>query len=234
MLARLSLNTFRQKLVLPLLTEKRNMKNTIIQTSAAIAVALSLSLAAKANPIVGSLGINGSAVFNGSNGGAYDPTDSTMLEFLPGSVYLAPFEDTGSFAGLATGTSGDAVTFSNLVFSPPTVPTTLWSFTDSGVGGTGDTYTFTPVSVNFTSPSNDVWSFIGQGTITITGPVGNYTPTAGDYTITLSQSTSGDFFSISMESTSAAVPDSGTTALLLGLGVLAMGAYGLRRKLTRA
>jgi hypothetical protein len=198
------------------------MKNTLIKTLAAISVALGVSSMAMANPIpiTGSIAFTGGTDFNNVN-----YLLSTAVSF--NNVYVLPFESFGSFAGLNI---GDSVQFSTITFSPATVPTPdLWSFTDLN---THETYTFDASSITATATGASSWKFNGLGYFTITGGATHYRTTQGSWILTFNQS--GASIAFSSTGVVGGVPDSGTTALLVALGLLGMGGYALRNRLAKA
>jgi hypothetical protein len=124
----------------------------------------------------------------------------------------------GSFAGLS-----GAITLFPVEYNPATNGE-LWSI------GTSDSFDIT----SFTTSITDVPGFIdlgGSGTITL----GSETQTG---TWSLSGSTTGgpQSFQFGETTTPVATPDSGTTALLIGLGLagVGFGATFQRRKLVKA
>lgn len=121
---------------------------------------------------------------------------------------------TGSYASVPTGT---AVTFTPFVFDPAGSVTPLWTFT---VGTT--VYSFNLTSFFIDTRSSSSIHLIGNGTAFIDDGSGTYSPTDGLWDLSAGTSTTFHF------SAGNTVPDGGATAMLLGVGLLGLGA--LRRK----
>jgi hypothetical protein len=202
------------------------MNNSLIKTLAALAVAFTISNLAKADPITGSIGLTGIPTFSIPN----DPADSTSVAFGSGAVLTGsgtfasiPFLTTATFSGVA-----DAGTFANLPSGSLTeTGSDLWSVTSGG-----DIYSFTATSIFGTSPQSNNWEFTGSGYFAVTdlalNPIAG--PSLGTFSLNFSQSGTSLTFQ-----TTAAVPDSGSSALLVGLGIVGLGVYAARRgKLVRA
>jgi hypothetical protein len=200
------------------------MNNSLIKTIASLAVALAVSNLASADPITGSVSINGIPTF--LNGVVNENA-------TPGAATVVSFSDTGPASGVSTaygtfapllgatpaptfGTISDAGAFANLPTGALTVNGPLWTDT---LGST--TYSFNVTSIFGTSPGASTWDFSGSGYFAVTGD----TDATGTFIITFSEG--GE--SLSFESTSS-VPDNGTTALLVGLGLVAMGVYAATRR----
>jgi protein with PEP-CTERM/exosortase system signal len=196
----------------------------VIKTLAALAVAFAVGNMAKADPITGSISFTGTPTFINGNT-AVEFSDAYVSEVPTGS-----FAPIGAFAGWAGAPilSPDTVTFHTIIFDPLTIPSgNLWTVTVPG----GDTYSIQATSIVFTSPpSYAEWDFAGKGLISITGPVGDYTPTMGSWGITFSQNGQLSFEA----TTGVGVPDGGTTALLVGMGLLGVGFYARRSRLSKS
>jgi hypothetical protein len=115
----------------------------------------------------------------------------------------------GSYAG----TAGSAVTFTPFSFASSGV-TPLWSFSLAGV-----LYSFNATSIIVSSQTSGFLNLTGAGTAFILGGSGGYSPTIGTWTIT-DTGTAGTF----TFSASTSVPDGGSTALMIVLGLVAIGA----------
>jgi hypothetical protein len=193
------------------------MINAYTKTLAAVAVALGAGSLALANPIP----IGGSVDFFGHGefvNSIYGPNTALAFQVtngISGSGDYTPIE------------SNDHVTFATLIFNPPTAPVAdLWTFTDPG---TGYTYSFVNVGTpQFSSPLHQQWTFDGVGYATITGNGSPYAATDGTWSIVSnSRGTAFTFTSV------ATVPDASTTALLVGLGLAAVGAFTVRSRMSK-
>lgn len=169
-----------------------------------VSAALLVSVA-KATPISGNINFNGVAKTDTGN-----LATATKFTSISG-VSVVPLE-TGNYAG----TTGDAVTFTPFSFSTSAV-TPLWSFT---IGSTH--YWFDATSVMIDSQMKNFLNLEGQGVAYETG----YDPTPGIWSITDTGRGPTVTFGFS-----ATVPDTGATALLVGLGLagIAVGMLAQRR-----
>jgi hypothetical protein len=188
------------------------MKNvfTAIKTLAALTAAFAATNLAQADPITGGISFNGTPTFiNGD----------TAVVFSGSSIDGT----TGSFAG-ATADAG-SLSFSTIILDPLTLPSgNLWQFTDDGV-----LYSFQATTIGFVSPpSQPVWDLSGAGWISIAN--GTDTPTLGTWSISYSDNNILQFEA----TTGADVPEGGTTALMIGLGMLGLGLFAHRSKLSFA
>jgi len=193
-----------------------NIKNLSKITSiAAIALALSVA-AAKAGPL------NGSLNFYATNPPTTDTGNlSTATEFTSITGTYVEGGATGSYAGLV----GDAATFSTPISFTQAGSNLLWTITT-----TTGTYTFDETSIGVQSPRSTTFLNIsGNGVAYFDGTDATY----GTWSIT-DTSTGNSGFTFSASTT--VVPDSGSTALLIGLGIaaLAVGVVAQKRKSTVA
>jgi hypothetical protein len=180
--------------------------------------ALASGISATAIPITGSIDMSGSVLLDNAFLGSAD----AALAFGPSTVGGIP---TGAYAG----TFGDSVAWTPFGWDPSTAPVLpLWSFFD---GGTGWTYSFSLTSVSVAFQSNSFLNLLGSGVLDITGG-DPFDPTPGDWSFTISNPGGGKHanfaFTFANSQTAAEVPDGGATAMLLGVGLVAIGA--LRRK----
>jgi hypothetical protein len=202
------------------------MKNVLIKTLAALAVASAVSTVALADPITGGI------TFGQTNSHGVDLTN-----IAPG-VFTAAFSGAATTGGAGTfaSTGIDAVSIATLTLfgASPSLLTSgdlpgptdnggnLWSFSDTGVN-----YWFQATTLSVTS-AGDGW---------IVGGAGWFSDNAGDSTTLgtyeLTFDAQGDLSSFSSASI-VNVPDGGTTALLVGLGLLGLGVYARRSKLAKA
>jgi hypothetical protein len=181
------------------------MKTKTLITSMALAGALMAGTVVNANPITGSISINGTPTLNGPFATATADTGNSSV-----SVAASP---TGTFAGLG-GTP--VTTFAPFAFTGASV-SPLWSFK---VGTTTYSFDLTTDSVLFRTGSDIVLG--GSGTLNVTG----LTSTPATWTLSIPNEGSLSF----SESTGAVtVPDGGLTVSLLGGTLLGLGAF--RRKL---
>jgi VPDSG-CTERM motif len=176
----------------------------------AVAALVGFSATVHATLITGQIGFTGSDLQFTANSvtfistGIVDPT--------------GPTQPSGSWAPAA---GAGPVTFNNITsFSPLTVNTPLWTFT---IGTTVYSFALTSLTVDTDIPGT-ILALTGSGTATISGGV--YTPTAATWSLT---ATSGGPVDFTFSSGNTAVPDGGTTAMLLGAGL--SGLALLKRKL---
>jgi hypothetical protein len=197
------------------------MKNILLKTLTALAVTFAVSATAFADPIDGSVAFAGTPKFNNANINL-----ATQVSFLNTPHPIALGDTSGDFNMIS---NDYTISLSSLTFGPTTVipSTALWTIKDLAVGG--DTYTFWASTFTATSPQNNVWNFSGAGDFDISGPTGSFSSTAGTWIITLSKSGS----SFGFESTNTTIPDGGTTALLVGVGLLGLGLYARRSRLAK-
>lgn len=168
--------------------------------------------------------------------GSYTPQDAASTTVA--DLALASQIAFGPTAVGFSGTSGDFTSipdlstvtmFTPLVFSPVTLPgvgVDLWN-----VSGGGDIFSFELTSfsadpVTGTAPGAQSLDLMGTGNVSYVGPKGLVT-TPGSWTGTFNAG--GGTFSWS--SSTASVPDGGTTLALFGLSLL--GLHGARRKLAK-
>jgi hypothetical protein len=176
----------------------------------AVTIFVNFNAAVWATPITGSISFIGGATVDTGNLG----TATAFTGFSGLSVLGVPGAETGSYAGLTSaGNAGGTLAFSTFgfggnVLSPS--PTSLWTLTYLGV-----TYSFQATSVVIgTGQSSNFLNLSGMGVAHIDG----FTDTTGSWSITdTSASGTGPIFTFGASST--ALPDGGTTILLLGFAV---------------
>lgn len=185
----------------------KNLKT--LKLIATIAIGAIAASSATAAPINGDINISGSGTLN--NTGINDATQLTSITAEVGAG------STGDYATIAIGT---AVTIADLVwntvnYTGALVVNDFWSIN-------AGQYTFDLATITYNQVTAGTLTIQGTGTAQGTG--------FDDFTgyFTLSSSSSGT--SIAFSSTTA-VPDSGHTAALLGLGML--GLAGLARRLRK-
>ena len=179
----------------------------------ALATAFGLCGSLQAGEISGSINFDGVATTDTGMLG-----NASSLTITGTSVYP---QELGSYASVLPGTPA--------AFSPFSLTaagvTPLWTFNSGGL-----TYSFDATSIHVVKQTNNFLDVEGDGNANITG----FTTTPGTWSITdtivggLSVFTFGEATVVGGASTGPkTVPDSGTTTLLLGLG---LGALALYRK----
>lgn len=176
----------------------------------------------QAAQITGDISFGGSAIFDTHS----LATATQVVEFkaLTGQdnaarVGSGPGDATGDFSGL-----NDAVASfpAHYVFNPPSTQDPLWS-----VGG----FTFHLTSSSILLQTQNFLNITGTGFITAAG----FDSTAGTWSFTSSNSSGRDHASFTFAANSGAVPsvpDSGSTAALLGAALI--GVAAVRAKLAKA
>src|SRR6266705_5990042 len=160
---------------------------------------------AQATPITGDLGFSGGTTFN---------TTSLATATRVNSWFAFVATTTGSFVGVPI---GSAVTLAMpWIFNPSTPTLGLWS-----VGG----FSFDLATATIDTQNSHLLSITGTGTLNGAG----FDSTPGTWAFS-AQSAGGIHqasFTFSADTTGAGVPDGGTTVMLLGA---ALGALGLARR----
>jgi hypothetical protein len=179
-------------------------------TTALFSFALSTSAMA-ASFISGSIGFNGTPVVDNPGNFAASTTITSYFD-----TTVAGGSMNGDYAGILATTP---VTFAApLQYNPAVVPAgDLWSFVSAGL-----TYSFDPSSIvsAYTGITN-TWSVAGAGTASISG--GNFLPTPGTYTLTLTNTGAAFSFAATTSVVPPGVPDGGVTAIMLGFCLVATG-----------
>ena len=134
----------------------------------------------------------------------------------------------GDFASALTVTSH----FTPLSINPtgPATPFVVWTLSN-GFQLTLNSF------VELPGNTADKIELGGAGTITdVNGPTnGSYDPTSGNYSLSITKTRSGAQIQVGFTSTATSdydpttVPDGGATAMLLGMGAIAMGAVARRK-----
>lgn len=170
---------------------------------------LMTTLASHAIPIQGSIQFLGQATT--------DPSGSAFIGYSgPGGIGLGPIVQigTGDYAGIA---AGAVATWSGFSFNPPVASVTpLWTFLISGI-----TYSFDSDSMVVSHPDAFTWNISGTGIAHITG----FDDTVGTWEVTAT----GSGTTFTFGASTSAVPDGGTTVLLLGAAL--SGLALVRRRL---
>lgn len=200
-------------------------KTSKIALSVLMAGAVALTVvpdSAQANTIVGGISFNGNVTPYTTTDGTGTPAANYIVAhsvvFGPSVVSLGA---NGSFAGISAGTP--VTMYSPLVINPPQLPipatSPLWQVT---VGST--TFSFTLSTLTEPVDTATAMELTGSGIMSDGNPADSNT---GTWVATFT--TSGSTFSWNASS-SANVPEAGTTLLLLGLGLTALGAFASLRK----
>jgi hypothetical protein len=195
------------------------MKHSILSKIVSGLLVASALTVANATPIVGSISFLGNATTNGTgstplaNATAFTGFSGDTVDQVHGDYIVVPT------------LSGDGVTFTPFAFSTTSV-TPLWTFTVLGV-----TYSFSASGAITVFQNASFLNVSGTGTAFISG----YAPTAGTWTIQETE-TAGSFSFGATSGEVATTPDSGTTALLISLGLagIALGVVAQRRNQVKA
>jgi VPDSG-CTERM motif len=183
------------------------MKNKLMTMAGAVAALVGFSPVVQATPIAGSIGFTGTFIQNGGTPG--DLTTATSMTIDSTAIGTT----TGSFAGASL------VSFASPIAVNPAVGlTALWSVLVGSI-----TYTFTSTSEAQNLTTATALHLTGDGVIT-DGNAADATP--GTWQLGFGKS--GDSFQ--WQSTAATdtgkVPDSGSTAVLLGAGLCGLCLFG--------
>jgi len=204
-------------------------------TGAALFAAVLLGNYANAGQIAGTISFNGVVTVENSTGtltsNLYTAAQIATITTLSGSTMVPGVTvvgDHGAFSGIALGTLAQYLpgslpwTFETAVNTPVVIgsPIVLWT-----VGG----FTFDATSIIMINqlPDGSFLNIKGNGTVTDVGGDTGF----GTWTIT----DTSDGATVTFGATNA-VPDSGSTALLIvfGAAAVAIGAFSQRRRLSRA
>jgi hypothetical protein len=196
-------------------------KTSKIALSMLVAGAMAV-VGAQAVPVTGTVNFTGGAVTLDAA-----PPAATTIESFSGTTVVSG--GTTAPSGAYTGTTGDTVTWAAgpIQFSPtlnPSPVSPLWTFHDAT---TGYTYSFSLSSITLNNQLAGYLNLGGAGTVTITGAGSPYTATSGTFTLT---ATGTGPLNFNFTAGTSAVPESGTTAILLGLGVTALAIFAKFRK----
>lgn len=186
------------------------MKNKLTVLAGVAVTLMGVSWTVQAVPITGSLNFTGGTV-------TYNATAITAFgagTTVNDAVGTLP---TGSYLG----TGGASVTFApgGFTFAPTLSPNPVSPLWDFSVGGSD--YSFALTGITAYSEAFGL-SVSGFGTLSISG--GTYDPTPGIFTLTGTGSGSTIGFT-AMSAVSDPVPDGGTTVLMLGLALVAIGLF---------
>lgn len=183
--------------------------NRILSLAGAV-LALAFASVSNAASIEGSIGFNGTPVFNGAT--VATSTGISSYSF----AFVAPGQQFGDYSAVPNFLP---VTFSAFNFSDASI-NPLWSFSSGGKN-----YSF--VATSFTAAYDgfaNVWTVGGLGTAKITG----FDDTVG--TFNFSAGAQGQSFTfLSNAAVPANVPEGGATAALLGMSLVVVGLVARRR-----
>jgi hypothetical protein len=202
------------------------MKNKYKLMAGAVAVLVGISASVQATTINGSVTFGG-AVTLGTNGTAQSVIQGAneVLAWSGGLIGGAT-----PYVSSASGNLGVNAGLTSVTFSSPWLfgqgLTALWSY----VGADGDTFTFNLASstgpVITGSGGSAVLAVTGIGTITASGPVA-FTATVGTWAFNTQNPSAGSPATFSFSAATGAVPDGGSTVMLLGA---AMSGFAFLRK----
>ncbi len=187
-----------------------NRRNKIITLLASVLISATLLQQAHATLIDGSIAFKGGALADNS-----DLTKASQISFYPASVTpTTVIYSSGDFGGL---TGSGVAMYSPLIIDPPTPPAgALWS-----VGG----FSLILDSLEVDYVGQTALALYGTGTLYGAG----FEPTAGEwfFGLTTSGGQEATFSWASLTSSSGepgqSVPDGGSTAMLLGCGLVLLG-----------
>jgi VPDSG-CTERM motif len=185
------------------------MKRKLLKVAAVAVAVCGLGGIAQAVPIVGNITFAGGTTLNTSSAG----TASEVLSFTGagGTGLPVVVSADGSFSGIA---AGSKATFASDWFFNSGPVASLWS-----VGG----FTFDLTSSSIVYQGGYPAGVLVDGVGAITG--NGLTPEAMTWSFSVSDPAAGAGSSLifSFQAADGSVPDGGTTAMLLGLGILGLG-----------
>ncbi|HEY3760377.1 MAG TPA: VPDSG-CTERM sorting domain-containing protein [Verrucomicrobiae bacterium] len=188
------------------------MKNKWLTLAVAAAAVFSMAGVANAVPVSGDITFAGGVALNTDSAGT--ATEVTGWTGTGGTGSPVVISSDGSFSGLA----GSAATFTAPWFFNSGAVPALWS-----VGG----FTFNLASSSIVFQGGHPAGVLVDGTGTVVAA--GFTPTSIDWSFSVSDpsasTTFGAIFSFQSANgtTGGSVPDGGTTAMLLGMGILGLG-----------
>jgi len=180
-----------------------------------------VALSANATVINGGISFNGNVTaYLNSTGTGTIATDYTLAHSLVFSTSFVSAGANGSFMGIAVNTP--VLMYSPLQVNPPGLPvpatSALWTV---GI------YSFTLSTLTEPLDTSTALELVGSGIMSDGNPADSNT---GTWTATFTTSGSTFSWNSSSSATAATVPEAGTSLLLLGLGLTALGAYAQFRK----
>jgi hypothetical protein len=185
-------------------------------------LAIGTGLTASAIPITGTIRMDGEVTL-----------DSQNLATANSATFVNPAAAVNSGTGTFTGTESPGgvpdVNWANFSWNPSTAPVNdLWSFVRGGW-----TYTFDLGSISSVTRIGSTFLLIsGVGTLDIVGAGDPYSPTAANWSFTITDTsggTSGSFI-FGFADSNTSVPDGGLTVGLLGIAFTGLAL--IRRKIT--
>jgi hypothetical protein len=199
------------------LPTKNIMNKSFIKIAGVSLLALSLSSMALAIPITGDIeiGFGSTVLVNSSN---VVTTSLAAGAGNQGGVGIVNPISTGDFAAWA----GSLVSYSSFNWSPSSAPVVpLWS----GVGPFAGSFDLTSLTIDLHTSTQ--LNLSGYGVLHLAG----FDDTAGLWTYQITDSDGfAAKFGFQSSNSASGVPDGGTTALLVGLGLVGMGVAAFRRK----
>lgn len=194
------------------------MKTSLGKSISVLAMALALTSAAFAVPVNGSIGFTGPYTANDPN-----LTLATQISFANSGPTQITTDGTvsGSFAGIAAGTP--VTMFTPIVINQGGGPNPTGVTLPGGSIWSVGVFSLTLTSLVEQFNTAQTLVLYGVGTLSNGNPADN---SIGDWVATFSRSGS----SFTFAATSSSVPDGGSTALLLGLGLLGLGALARRSR----
>jgi len=193
---------------------KVSMKTSVLAVGAILLNCAILCQQSQAVPITGSVNMAGSVTL--------DDTDLDLA--TEASSFGTSFVTSGSgaYAGTVLSSVSWTVPFS---WNPPNTPIDdLWTFVSGA-----RTYTFDLSTITIVSQDSSFLNLTGTGTLQISGVGPVYDDTFGTFAFTIADTDTAATATFGFSSSNTALPDGGTTMLLLGSALLGIGA--LRRKL---
>jgi protein with PEP-CTERM/exosortase system signal len=189
--------------------KESDMNKKWIKMAAVSMAVCGLAGIAQAVPITGNITFAGGATLNTSSAGT--ATEVLTWTGAGGTGLPVVISDDGSFSGIAPGTG--AAFASGWHFNSGAV-SSLWS-----VGG----FTFDLTSSHIVFQGGSPAGVLVDGIGAVMGPAGT-DPEAMTWSFSTSDPSAAGIFSFQVaDGATGTVPDGGTTAMLLGLGVLALG-----------
>jgi hypothetical protein len=161
--------------------------------------------------------------------------NNTVLGAASGTVDTGNNEATvvGTSTGAYETTAGAVVDWKAFSWNPitPLPITSLWSFTSGG-----RTYSFDLSALSVVTHDANFLDIAGNGTLKISDVVSgtNYEDTFGLWSFQVTSASGSSGTAKFIFQSSNATPDGGTTALLIGVGLVAMSVVAHRRRLTKA
>lgn len=182
--------------------------------AAGLAVAMAFTASVQATLITGTVRMSGDVTL-----------DTTSLATANGASSFSAVSVVGSPTGSYVGTAGQSVTWKAFAWNPSTAPVNdLWKFSYLGNDYTFDLGTITSVSQNLSS-----LLVLGVGTVDISGGAYQTTLANWSFQITDTSGGTGGSFVFGFSDSNTAVPDGGTTVMMLGGALAGLGL--LRKKL---